>query len=66
MTKHRQDASGRNTHPINWCLTDSNRPVLPAGEVTCLVSQSTVTLATTRSRSARPTTSKVNILSYKR
>ncbi len=46
MTTIDQNASGPNTHPIKWCLTDSNGPVLPAGEVTCLVSQSTVTLAT--------------------
>ena len=34
-------------HPIEWCLTDANGdPVLPGNEATCLVSQSTVTLAT--------------------
>ncbi len=38
-------------HPIEWCLTDANgNPVLPGNEETCLLSQSTVTLATTRSR----------------
>ena len=34
-------------HPIEWCLTNANGdPVLPGDEATCLMSQSTVTLAT--------------------
>lgn len=47
MTTIDVSASGPNVHPIKWCNTNSGgTTVLPAGEVTCLQSQSVVTLAT--------------------
>jgi hypothetical protein len=48
MTTIDVDASGPLTTPraIKWCNTNGSGPVLPTGEATCLVSQSTVTLAT--------------------
>jgi hypothetical protein len=48
MTKIDVDASGTLATPraIKWCNTNASGPVLPTGEVTCLVSQSVKTLAT--------------------